>query len=88
MSDESKREGLYSSTEHSYREVMPSLGYDVIEWQPSPDGTGKPTAVCVVMPFKVGGAEGSMMLRLKSRRAVDELIATLERHRDGVWPQE
>lgn len=84
----SDKEGLYDATDHSYREVLPSLGYDVIEWQPSADGTGQPTAVCLVLPFKIGESVGRLMLRLKSRRAVDELIATLERHRDGVWPVE
>ena len=58
-------------------------GYDVGAWCPSTDGTGKPTAVA--FSLKVRGL-GDMVVRLKSPRAVDELVALLQKYKGEVWP--
>lgn len=47
-----------------------------------------PMAVAIVWSVDLPkiGLSANLMLRFKSKRAVDEMIATLEKHRDGVWP--
>lgn len=57
-------------------------GFAVVEWCPTPDGSGKPTAVAIV--FNVAQF-GDVVLRLKSRRAVDATIDALIEHRDVVF---
>jgi hypothetical protein len=84
-----KEEDLYIAETNTSKRVFITRfeGYDVIEWIPGPDVEQKPTAVCVVLPAdlpRVGKVE--LMIRMKSRRAVDEMIAALQKHRDGVWP--
>lgn len=61
--------------------------YGVGSWCPTPDGTGP--AEAVVLHLKVHGPVGVQQfgLRLRTARAVDELIAMLERHRNDVWPE-
>jgi len=55
------------------------------EYHPLPDGQGKPTEVHLALTPK--GKRGVVMImRMKSRRVVDELIEALEHHRDSVWP--
>lgn len=78
---------LHNVNDGSAALVQPSMGYDVFEWKPTQDGTGDATAVCLVFSMKIGDVELRPMIRLKSRRAVNEMIAALEKHRDGVWPQ-
>ena len=86
------KEGLTDVRTGNYREIIPSEGYEIVEWKPTQDGTGPATAVCLVMPFSMRDEDGSMtvsiMLRLKSRQAVDELISIMETHRNGVWPRD
>lgn len=62
-------------------------GYTVAEWTPERDGKGKPEEVCFVLPVDMGDVVVHMILRLKTRVAVDKLIACLARHRDSVFPQ-
>jgi hypothetical protein len=57
-------------------------GYTVAEWHPTPDGSGPPTALCIILDL--GSVQA--VWRFKSSNAVDTLIAALERHRDNVWP--
>jgi len=57
-------------------------GYAVAEWCPTPDGTGPAEAVAVV--FNIAGF-GDVVLRLKTRRAVNAMIAALIHHRDEVF---
>lgn len=83
-----EKEGLVDVNTGSYQEVIPCEGYNVVEWHPTQDGTGPATAICLVLPFKVGGVEANIMMRLKSRRAADELIGILEKHRNSVWPRD
>lgn len=74
--------------ELSTRKMVWITEIGVGSWCPTPDGSGPATAV--VLHFKVsdGKDEVEMALRLKTPRAVDELIAMLERHRDDVWPED
>ena len=57
-------------------------GYSVGAWCPTPDGSGKPEAVAISFKVKVG----DIVLRLKSPRAVDEMIQLLQEYRNEVWP--
>ena len=62
---------------------MQRVGYDVFSWSPDPEpGRTPPTAVVVML---IIDDEPKVGLRLKSRRAVDQLVDTLERHTVDVW---
>jgi len=61
--------------------------YTVGQWCRSTDGTGKPEAVAICL--ELDGFAGALVMRLKTRRAVDDMIAALREHRDGVFgPQQ
>lgn len=64
-------------------------GYTVASWCPTPDGTGPATAVALVMETRlpVLDAQCDIVLRLKSPRAVDEMVQALLRHKRDVWPE-
>lgn len=79
----------------------PFLGvehYDVGQWYPTADGSGKPSAVQFIMqgnvavPTESRGivniGECNVILRLKTAEAVDELCRALIRSRKVVWPNE
>lgn len=57
---------------------------DVVEWHPEPDGRGKPEQVHIL--YKAVGRDMRLIVRLKSRRILDELAAALIEHGDAVWP--
>ncbi len=59
-------------------------GYEVYGWFPLPDAQGGPTQVHVT--FRNRSLGMGVVIRLKSARAVNELIAAVRRHRDEVWP--
>jgi hypothetical protein len=61
-----------------------TAGYNVYSWSPGKAGEGVPsTQVHLVLPIP----DGSVTMRLKSARAVDEMIAVLLQHRNDVWPE-
>ncbi len=63
-------------------------GYGVASWCPTSDGSGPAEAVVLHMTLDLtNGGELQLGLRLKSARAVDEMVAMLERHRNDVWPE-
>jgi hypothetical protein len=64
--------------------VIPIESYDVASWGPEPDGKGQQTEVHFMLNLR--GIEAPIAMRLKSRRAADELLAALKRHIDDVWP--
>lgn len=67
------------------RAVPPSIaieGYTVGSWCPTKDGSGPPEAVAIML--EVAGVP--ILLRLKSRQAVNDMIESLERYREDVWP--
>lgn len=57
--------------------------YTVGSWCRSPDGSGKPEAVALCLTVK--GLPGPLVMRLKTRRAVDDMIRALKEHRDNVF---
>lgn len=59
-------------------------GYTVGSWCPTPDGSGPPQAVAIALHLENGP---DLVFRLKSPRAVDELIQMLLRHKREVWPE-
>lgn len=60
-------------------------GYKIVEWCPTPDGTGKPEAVAMIIDL--GMEDVKIALRFNNPESVDQLIAVLGRHRFGVWPE-
>jgi hypothetical protein len=61
--------------------------YGVASWCPERDG--KVPAEAVAFHITIGFGDGDQLkavMRLKTPRAVDELVAALERHRNDVWP--
>jgi hypothetical protein len=57
-------------------------GFSVVQWCPTRDGSGKPEAVALVSDVR---ELGDIVMRLKSRDAVNQTIAALEEHRDAVF---
>lgn len=57
-------------------------GFTIAEWCRSADGSGHPEAVAVVFNIR---SVGDVVLRLRSRRAVDEMIDALRVHADNVF---
>ena len=63
--------------------LAPGDGYDVFSWSPGAAGAGVPsTQVHLAVPV-VDGVR--VVLRLKSARALDELVGVLLQHRKDVW---
>lgn len=71
----------YSDLPHA---LLPIDVFQVVEWNPNADGAGRATQVHILFP--VPSLDVQFVIRLKSRRAVDELIAALQVHAAGVWP--
>lgn len=69
--------------------VFPLEEYSVAEWCEQENGEGKPSQVHIVLPMPVPLREvlEAFSIRLKSRRAIQELIDVLSKHRDSVWPE-
>ena len=59
-------------------------GYSVGAWCPTPDGSGKPTAVAISMQVK---GMGDLVMRLKSPESVDEIVQLLLQYKQEVWPK-
>lgn len=57
-------------------------GVVVGQWCPTPDGSGPPVAVALIFNLP---SHGDIVMRLKSRRAVDEMIRQLEHHAAEVF---
>ncbi len=68
------------------RPMFRVVEYGVGSWCPTPDGSGPAEAIVLHLTIDLAGDLMEVALRLKTPRAVDELIATLERHRNDVWP--
>lgn len=60
------------------------LSFEVGSWVPNQFNMGKPMAVAIAI--QTDGA-GDLVLRLKSPRAVDQMIQSLLRHKREVWPE-
>ena len=62
-------------------------GIYVVEWHDTPEPTGRPVAVALLLSMPSVLPEGGRaVMRLKSAAVTDELVAALIRHRNGVWP--
>lgn len=83
-----QREGFSGKNLRDIPMLFELQEYHVAEWVPGDDGVGKPEAV--MLRFMLGGAADGVefMIRLKSRRAVNELIQLLAQYRDRVWGEE
>lgn len=66
--------------------VLDIDSYMVTEYHPERDAQGEPTMVVMLIDVK-GLGDVQLGIRLKSTKAVNELIAALQRHRDSVWPK-
>lgn len=62
----------------------PEAGFEVLSWCPSPTPTVPPTQVHLVLP-PVGSLGMVQLIRFKSPRTLDTLIAALQSHRRDVW---
>lgn len=60
--------------------------YHIVSWSPGDTSKGDP---CTQVHFvqNIAGIEATFLTRFKSQRAINELIAALEEHRDYVWPE-
>lgn len=58
---------------------------EVASWSPGKDGAGVPPTQIHLL-LEVPGLDEPLVVRLKSRQVVDELIAALVDHRNEVWP--
>jgi hypothetical protein len=58
--------------------------FSVGAWCPTPDGSGKPTAVAFTL--SVSGL-GDLVMRLKSPERVDEIVRLLLQYKQEVWPK-
>jgi hypothetical protein len=63
--------------------LIPDEGYSVQSWRPGPPRSGPPTQVHLVLSLPIEDAK--LVLRLKSARALDELVGVLLNHRQEVW---
>ncbi len=65
-------------------DVIPIQGYQVASWTPQRDGRGK--SEMVVIEYNVPGMKLPLLLRFKSRKAVQTMIDSLTFHMNDVFP--
>lgn len=65
--------------------IAGGTAYDVYSWSPGKAGEGVPSTEVHLVLKPVPGV--ILALRLKSARALDELVGVLLQHRADVWPQ-
>lgn len=64
--------------------VAPNDGYEVYSWRDGPANSSiAPSQVHLLIPLPV--ADAKLALRLKSPRALDELVGLLLEYRQRVW---
>ncbi len=57
---------------------------EIAEFHPLPDGQGPPTQVHIIM--MITELDYPLTMRIKSRRACEEIIFALMTHSKAVWP--
>ena len=65
--------------------IIPTDGYAVYEWVPGDDGKGTPEQMHLGLRLSEEFDGAEIILRIKSKREADRLIAALTRCRDGIW---
>jgi hypothetical protein len=65
--------------------IIETADLSVGVWSPAPEFDGKPTQVHIIFDMP---EVGTFVTRLKSREAVDGMIAALVEGRDQVWGAE
>lgn len=66
--------------------ILAGLGYEVCSFRHGPAGSNVPVSeVHLLIPLPIEGAR--VALRLKSKRALDELVGVLLDYRNQVWPE-
>lgn len=68
--------------------LIPISGYRVCSWTPERDGKGKPEQVYIMLDLNEEFDGVSFAMRLKSKRAINEMIDTLIEYREEVWGDE
>ncbi len=63
--------------------IIAGVAYEVCSWRPGPPNSGPCTEVHLLLPVT---RDHRVALRMKSARAVDELVAVLLEYRKDVWP--
>ena len=65
------------------------LSFGVVDWCPTPDGTGPATAVAIVVEAKWNDDIPKMdiVIRIKSPQELDRVVQMLLRHKRSVWPE-
>jgi hypothetical protein len=69
--------------------LVPADSYLITEWSPDPTHAEGPTQVHLVAPLVLDEEDGPLChlaIRMKSRRAIQEMIDVLTEKRDSVWP--
>lgn len=66
--------------------IVEAGSYSLVEWGPDPEGKEPATQVHLLLSLESVMPGAAMVLRLKSRRACQELIDILTKQRDSVWP--
>lgn len=59
--------------------------FEVAAWRESVGAA--PTEVHVLVPVSFGEKAGTAVIRMKSKRAIDEVIGILLEYRRAVWPE-
>lgn len=62
------------------------LSVSVRQWFPTPDGTGQPEQVHVVLDLD-SEAMPALIVRFKSRKGLDAFVADLLENANAVWPE-
>lgn len=65
------------------RRFTPIESVEVAEWHPTPDGTGRPEQVHLLI--HIPGLDCPLALRMKSGAAVDAIADALAEHRRNVF---
>jgi len=69
-------------------EGLPIVSYTVGDWCNNQDGSGPPEAVALSLKVEFSpGVVADLVFRLKTPRAVDNLIQSLLRHKRSTWPE-
>lgn len=78
-----KAERLEKPVDDGKTEYFLGKGYEICSWRPGPPESGPVTQVHLLFEVAPGM---KAVLRMKSARALDELVGLLLEYRSAVWP--